>query len=64
MRGKILEYEASRIYDSGYDKGRLDASEELAKKMICDGMDLSLVEKYTDLPDNRLKELAHDLGML
>ena len=64
MRGKILEYEASKIYDSGYDKGRIDRGEELAKKMICDGVDFSFIEKYFDLPQPRLKELVHDLSPL
>ena len=42
----------------------LAETEERAKDMIRDRMDLSLVEKYTHLSLPRIKELAHGLGML
>lgn len=59
------------IEKQGIEKGRneerqlaLQETEERAKDMIRDHMDLSLVEKYTHLPLLRIKELAHGLGML
>jgi len=71
MGGKIIEYEAKTILTKGLNKGRneerqkaLAETEERAKDMIRDRMDLSLVEKYTHLSLPRIKELAHGLGML
>ena len=45
-------------------KKALAETEERAKDMIRDRMDLSLVEKYTRLSLPRIKELAQGLGML
>ena len=42
----------------------LAENEEMARAMIRDRMDLSLVEKYTHLPMPRIRELASGLGML
>ncbi len=67
MGGKIIEYEAKDILNKGIEKGlqqALTETEERAKDMIRDRMDLSLVEKYTHLSLPRIKELAHGLGML
>lgn len=71
MRGKIIDYEAKTIRNAALKEGRdeerqkaLSETEERAKDMIRDHMDLSLVEKYTHLPFPRIKELAHGLGML
>ena len=79
MRGKILEYEAKTILNKGiqigFDKGRAEAraeerkkilaeNEEMARAMIRDRMDFSLVAKYTHLPMPRIRELARELGML
>ena len=71
MGGKIIEYEAKDILNKGIEKGRdeerqkaVTETEERAKDMIRDRMDLSLVEKYTHLSLPRIKELAHGLGML
>ena len=67
MGGKIIEYEAKYILNKGIEKGlqqALTETEERAKDMIRDRMDLSLVEKYTHLSLSRIKELAHGLGML
>ena len=53
--------------NKGIEKGlqqALTETEERAKDMIRDRMDLSLVEKYTHLSLSRIKELAHGLGML
>ena len=57
--------------DKGRDAGRNEErkkavaeTEERAKDMIRDRMELSLVEKYTHLPLPRIRELAHGLGML
>ena len=59
------------IEKKGIEKGRIEErqkaiaeTEERAKDMIRDRMDLSLVEKYTRLSLPRIKELAHGLGML
>ena len=59
------------IEKKGIEKGRSEErqkaiaeTEERAKDMIRDRMDLSLVEKYTHLSLPRIKELAHGLGML
>jgi hypothetical protein len=75
MGGKIIEYEAKDILNKGIEKGlekgrdeerqkAVTETEERAKDMIRDRMDLSLVEKYTHLSLPRIKELAHGLGML
>ena len=75
MGGKILEYEAKMIrneaLNEGLNKGlneglrRAQAeTEERAKDMIRDKMDLSMVEKYTRLPMPHIQKLAHGLGML
>lgn len=67
MRGKIIEYEAKTIRNAALKEERqraLAETEERAKDMIRDRMDLSLVEKYTHLSLPRIKELAHGLGML
>ena len=67
MGGKIIEYEAKTILNKGRNEERQKAlaeTEERAKDMIRDRMDLSLVEKYTHLSLPRIKELAHGLGML
>ena len=75
MGGQILEYEAKTIWREGRDEGRnegrneerkkaMTETEERAKDMIRDRMELSLVEKYTHLPLSRIRELAHGLGLL
>ena len=67
MGGKIIEYEAKTIRNAALKEERqraLAETEERAKDMIRDRMDLSLVEKYTHLSLSRIKELAHGLGML
>ena len=79
MGGKILEYEAKTIRNEGisigrnegisigYNKGIQQATaetEERAKDMLRDRMEMSLVEKYTRLPLSRIQELARGLGML
>ena len=71
MGGKIIEYEAKTIRNAALKEGRTEErkkaiaeTEERAKDMIRDRMDLSLVEKYTHLSLPRIKELAHGLGML
>lgn len=67
MGGKIIEYEAKTIRNAALKEERQKAlaeTEERAKDMIRDRMDLSLVEKYTHLSLPRIKELAHGLGML
>ena len=67
MGGKIIEYEAKTIRNAALKEERqraLAETEERAKDMIRDRMDLSLVEKYTHLSLPRIKELAHGLGML
>ena len=71
MRGKVIEYEAKTIRNEGIsiglDRGRKNAlaeTEERAKDMIRDRMELPLVEKYTHLSMPRIQELARGLGML
>ena len=75
MRGKILEYEAKTILNKGIRIGRaiprdeerkkiLAENEEMARAMIRDRMDFSLVAKYTRLPMPRIRELARESGML
>ncbi len=53
--------------NEGLNKGLKIAraeTEERAKDMLRDRMDLSLVEKYTHLSMPRIQELARGLGML
>ena len=75
MGGKILEYEAKTIRNEGIRIGRdegisiglqraMTETEERAKDMIRDHMELPLVEKYTHLSMSRIQELARGLGML
>ncbi|MBQ1511426.1 MAG: hypothetical protein IIZ54_11185 [Selenomonadaceae bacterium] len=75
MGGKVLEYEAKTILREGLNKGinigrneerqkAMTETEERAKDMLRDSMELSLVEKYTHLSMPRIKELARGLGML
>ena len=75
MRGKIIDYEAKTIRNEGIsigiDRGRNEErklaqaeTEERAKDMIRDRMELPLVEKYTHLSMPRIQELARGLGML
>jgi len=79
MGGKVLEYEAKTIWNEGRDEGisiGLDRgrneerqlaqaeTEERAKDMLRDRMELSLIEKYTHLSMPRIQELARGLGML
>ncbi len=62
-------------FDEGFDEGRAEVrkkilaekeaeNEEMARAMIRDRMDFSLVAKYTHLPMPRIRELARELGML
>ena len=77
--GKVIEYEAKTILRQGIAQGReegrdeginiglqraMTETEERAKDMIRDRMELPLVEKYTHLSMPRIKELARGLGML
>ena len=71
MGGKVLEYEAKTIWNEGRNEGisiglqrAMTETEERAKDMLRDRMELSLVEKYTHLSMPRIKELARGLGML
>ena len=51
----------------GFDRGRESAlaeTEERAKDMLRDRMELPLVEKYTHLSMPRIQELARGLGVL
>ena len=67
MRGKIIDYEAKTIRNEGRNEARqlaLAETEERAKDMLRDRMELPLVEKYTHLPMPRIQELARGLGML
>lgn len=67
MRGKVIEYEAKTIRDKARNEERqraLAETEERAKDMIRDRMELPLVEKYTHLSMPRIQELARGLGML
>lgn len=79
MGGKVIEYEAKTILRQGIAQGReegrdeginiglqraMTETEERAKDMIRDRMELPLVEKYTHLSMPRIKELARGLGML
>ena len=63
MRGKIIEYEAKTIRNEELKKF-ITETEERAKDMLRDKMNLSLVEKYTHLPMPRIEELARGLGLL
>lgn len=75
MGGKVIEYEAKTIRNEALDEGRneginiglqraMTETEERAKDMIRDRMELPLVEKYTHLSMPRIQELARGLGML
>ena len=67
MRGKIIEYEAKTIRNKAIAEtmAKVKAeTEERAKDMLRDKMNLSLVEKYTHLPMPRIEELARGLGLL
>ena len=79
MGGQVLEYEAKTILNDGISIGRTEGigigrdeerklaqaeTEERAKDMLRDRMELSLVEKYTHLSMPRIQELARGLGML
>ena len=67
MGGKILEYKAKTIRNEGISIGlqrAMTETEERAKDMIRDRMELPLVEKYTHLSMSRIQELARGLGML
>ena len=53
------------IKKQGIEKGlqlAMKETEERAKDMLRDHMELSLVEKYTRLPLERIKELARGIG--
>jgi len=63
MGGKVIEYEAKTIRNEERQRA-LAETEERAKDMIRDRMDLPLVEKYTHLSMPRIQELARGLGML
>ena len=63
MRGKIIDYEAKTIWNEERKKF-ITETEERAKDMLRDKMNLSLVEKYTHLPMPRIEELARGLGLL
>ena len=75
MGGKVIEYEAKTIRNEGRNEGisigrdeerklAQAETEERAKDMIRDRMELPLVEKYTHLSMPRIQELARGLGML
>ena len=79
MGGKVIDYEAKTIRNKALDEGRkegrkegrneerqlaLAETEERAKDMLRDRMELPLVEKYTHLSMPRIQELARGLGML
>ncbi len=70
MRGKILEYEAKTIRNDERKKVTEELTakfktetEEMAKAMLRDRMELSRIEKYTHLTMPRIQELARSLGM-
>ena len=79
MRGKVIDYEAKTIRNEGIsigiERGRKEGrneerqlaiaeTEERAKDMLRDRMELPLIEKYTHLSMPRIQELARGLGML
>ena len=51
-------------YETYLQRVAMQETEERARDMIRDHMELSLVEKYTHLPLSRIKELALGLGMM
>lgn len=71
MGGKVVETEATNIYNSGIDKGigigvakgRNEAQQDTAKIMLQDKFDFPTVAKCTQLPIARVKEIAHGLGL-
>ena len=67
MGGKVIEYEAKTIRNEALNEAHQKAiaeTEERAKDMLRDRMELPLVEKYTHLSMPRIEELARGLGML
>ena len=48
-------------YNAGYEEGRIEASEMIAKNFISKGFDLQLISKYTDLSLDKIKELKREI---
>jgi hypothetical protein len=61
MGGKVLDLPEIRAYHQGKDEGRAEGKAEglamIALNMLRDGMDFSVVSKYTGIPTEKLKEI-------
>ena len=62
-----LRIEASavkRAEERGEEKGRVEKSIEIAKKMLIEGIDLSIILRVTDLSTKEIEELKEEVEEL
>jgi len=52
-----IREERKRLYESGLDDGKLEAERNLAKNLLHEGMDISLVARVTQLSKQEISQL-------
>ena len=57
--GKVVGIEEGKVI--GIEEGRKQRDQELAKKLLADGLDIELVAKYTDLSLEEVKDIASNM---
>ncbi|MBQ6910965.1 MAG: hypothetical protein IJQ35_02230 [Bacteroidales bacterium] len=61
LRNMITEEEKLELYDTGFEdgmeKGKVQALQEMARRMLAEGYDLGVVSKLTQLPEKQISNL-------
>ncbi|MCK9444104.1 MAG: hypothetical protein M0Q14_06225 [Tissierellaceae bacterium] len=57
--GKVIGMEEGKVI--GIEEGKKQRDQELAKKLLADGLDIELVAKYTDLSLEEVKDIAGNM---
>ena len=57
LRNMITEEEKLELYDTGFEDGKMQALQELARRMLAEGYDLGVVSKLTQLPEKQISNL-------
>lgn len=57
MLGLAESAEHTRVYQDAHKKGRLEEKQEMALKMLAEGMALDLIARLTDLPIDQINAL-------
>ncbi len=57
----IIETAEQKSFEKGEEKGKIEEKIETAKKMIKDNFDIKMIQKYTELPIEKLLEIKKSL---